>query len=339
MNRPLSTGVLRCLSWALALTASAAWGQATPRPTVAINVSSLSDSAAKRVDALALETRVVQRLLQEGFAVVAPFAEPDVLLSLEGSGERIRLVASGGGEPNVVEVTLAVGSLAELQLELSQRLVDLARAQLATFPPLSAEAASTPAPEQRPTLTPLIPRADAQGLPESGNGSNDIDLGLQVAVGVDALWRGDRLDPLARIVVEAGDRWSLRVAAGLAPSVVPGLEVWDWQLQAGPAFRLWQAGPLSAKVGVLVGVAYHDWTVDPSANIKDDEPVRLLDPFVSADLELSYRLTRLLQLGVRMAPGFTPRRLEHRTKTTDGLLLWGSEAARLESGLFLAGGF
>ena len=333
MPRSLPTGVPRSLSFAVALLASTAWAQApSPRPTVAIDVSALSDSAAKRVDALALETRVVQRLLQEGFAVVAPFAAPDVLLALEGKSERIRLVASGGGEPNVVEVTLAAGALAELQLELSQRLVDLARAQFATFPPPTS---GTPAEAPR-TLTPLIPRG-------SGNPVEPVEPGtsapaVEVAVGADALWRGDRLDPLVRIAVETGlDRWSLRVTAGLAPSSAPGLGLRDWQLQAGPAFQLWQAGRLSAKAGVLVGVAYHDWTVDPSARIQDTAPVRLLDPLVSADLEVRYRLTRLFQIGARIAPGFTGRRIEHRTDA--GALLWGSEAARLESGFFLSGVF
>ncbi len=335
MDRPLSNKVVPALGCALVIVASAAAAQ--PRPTVAIDVSALSDSAAKRVDALALETRVVQRLLQEGFAVVAPFTEPDVLLALEGNGERIRLVASGGGDPNAVDVSLATGSLAELQLELSQRLVDLARAQIATLPSPSPEPEAE-AEAERPAITPLRPRPADPALTE-GPAADDA-VHFDVGIGADALWRIDGIDPLARVVVSTDvapeGRWSVRLAAGFARSSAPGLEIFDWQLQAGVGLRLWRIGRLSARASLLLGVAYHDWVTEPSGGIADITEVRPLAALASVDYEVLWRVVGPLQLGIRIAPGISLVPLTHTVK---GTAVWGRNAARVESGLFLAAGF
>ena len=75
MKRPLSNSVVPALCCALVMVASAAGAQTpspshAPRPAVAVDVSALTDSAAKRVDALALETRVT------------PWGEPIALFKL-----------------------------------------------------------------------------------------------------------------------------------------------------------------------------------------------------------------------------------------------------------------
>jgi len=70
------------------LAAARAWAEG-PRPTVAVDFAALDEAAYRRLDALTLEQRVVLRLAQEGFAVVAPKGDPEILIRLRVLADRV----------------------------------------------------------------------------------------------------------------------------------------------------------------------------------------------------------------------------------------------------------
>ncbi len=59
----------------------------------------------RRLDAVQLESRAVLRLVQEGFAVVGPTAQPDLTIRLSTSATALILETSLGGRRRVVPLS------------------------------------------------------------------------------------------------------------------------------------------------------------------------------------------------------------------------------------------
>lgn len=318
----------RAVFAALLAAASAARAQAPAaeadgpefRVTIAVDLSELPEHLANRVDALGLETRAVQRLLQEGFAVVAPFARPHVLLRAVEQDGAVKLVAQAGNTEEAVVVSLAAGTRAELQLELAQKLVDLARGRAHAAAEAMARAAKQEGPKEerlRPVIIPQVPPAPKR---------QKVDV--RVFVGADALWRG-AVDPLLRVGASVhGEGFTgLAVGLGYSPSGAPGVTVSEWQVSAGPLFRVFDSGWLVAHAGVMGGAVTHHFDVAGTGVV---EPVgSRVDLLLSLPAHLDLRVAGSLRLGVRVAPGTTFRIREH---VRDEAALWRREAARLEAG-------
>src|SRR5262245_7257380 len=63
--------------------------------TVAVDVSSLDARSFRELDALALEKAVMVRLVQDGFAVVSPSADPQVSVRVRKQGAHLLVEARG----------------------------------------------------------------------------------------------------------------------------------------------------------------------------------------------------------------------------------------------------
>jgi hypothetical protein len=326
----MSASPLFALACAVAaLGADAAMAQGAPvssdpelRVTVSVDLAGLPESIARRIDALNLESRVVQRLLQEGFAVVAPFARPHVLLRAEEVDGSVKLVAQTGQSYDEVTVSLAGGTRAELQLEISQKLVDLARIGAQAVAEAFAAASKAEEPRERPRAV-IIPQVPPPPKREYS--------ATELSAGVDALWRG-ALDPLFRVGLSLSGESIVGVAfaGGFAPSQGPGITVQEWQVVAGPRFRLLAANELSAHASLMAGVVAHHWSAPDAVENPSGDKV---DVLVVAPVEVQWQPREWLGLGLRVAPGYDGWTREH---LIEGNLAWRREAARLEAGATIA---
>ncbi len=305
------------LSWLLLAAPASA-----DRLLVAVDFGALPQALAERLDVLALEQRVVQRLLQQQFAVVAPHASPDVLLGAEPGAQGLRLIARSAEGEHTAELPLGTASRAELQLEIAQRLAALARARVS-----AVEAARPlPPPPERPRPPPFRQVRVEVPVPQPARAP---EVEVAVSVGAEALWRA-AVDPQVRVQAELRTRTPLAIAgaAAFTSSSAPGLAVDEWQAQVGVAYRLLQAGRLTARAGLLAGVASHEFRF-AAEQAEEPEGARL-DALVTLPVELLIRVG-ILEVGFRAAPGMTERAREHRR---DGRVVWRREQARLEVGAF-----
>jgi hypothetical protein len=107
---------------------------ATQATSVSVDVTTLDDATFQRLDGTALEKQIVVRLVQDGFAVVAPTWQPAVVLTVHSLGQSVLLQAYGPSGMHKREVAAVVGGkavpAAELRLELVQKAAELVRAAL-----------------------------------------------------------------------------------------------------------------------------------------------------------------------------------------------------------------
>lgn len=321
------------------LTAAVARGQPASAPavqpgpptpvTVTVDFSALSPEVSQRIDALGLESRVILRLIQEGFAVVAAFAAPDVQVRAEEINGSVRLTATGGGGAESVTVTLGTGTRAELQLEMAQKAVDLARTRVAAVQVARLKAQPPPRPPPSP-LRPLPYQPDAP-IPRAPR-----PITVNVTLGAAALWRGPGVDPMAQLSLGIDTRglFGVGVSFGVNRSTAPGLDpaergltVTEWQITTGPRFHLLRAGQWFTDVAAEVGVVSHEYTYQ-GIGVIDPEGDKL-DVLGLVPITFGYRLTDVFEVSLRLAPGIAGRNREHRR---DGVVIWEREAARLEAG-------
>src|SRR5262245_46553680 len=116
---------------AVALLLLGAPARGDDRPTVAVDLTQLDAHTYTQLDGLALEKRIVMRLVQEEFAVVTAVAQPDVLVVIRLEGTSLVLEARGPASAER-RLVLALGPAAtpELHLEITHRILGLVRANL-----------------------------------------------------------------------------------------------------------------------------------------------------------------------------------------------------------------
>ncbi|MEJ7733073.1 MAG: hypothetical protein WKG00_28235 [Polyangiaceae bacterium] len=107
---------------------------ASQATSVSVDVTTLDDATFQRLDGTALEKQIVVRLVQDGFAVVAPTWQPAVVLTVHSLGQSVLLQAYGPAGMHKREVAAVVAGkpvpAAELRLELVQKAAELVRAAL-----------------------------------------------------------------------------------------------------------------------------------------------------------------------------------------------------------------
>ena len=286
------------LALTLALVGSSFAGAAPT--TVALDLSTLEAGAFEALDGVALEKTATVRLVQEGFAVVATTATPDVLISLSASQTPRALVLTGRGPGGASSRSIpwATEALPELHLEVTQKLVELTR--------LIARA-----PE--PVVVPVEP-VIAPRLWEFG-----------AAGGV--LLRQGGVDGLGVVTLRRGDHLRVAVDVGLGGSSGSGVGVFEGSLTAGIAWALrfdrWQL-----EAALVAGGLLHLWSLTTSTT------GTRFSPLVSVPIQLSFGLTPSLRLGLRVAPGWSGAR-EH---LSGDVVLWTRGPLRLEAlaAVFLA---
>jgi hypothetical protein len=289
------------------LVLSAHAGAFAPAPpavvSVALDLTALDEEAYRRVGGLALEKQVVLRLVQESFAVVAPAANPDVRLRVEEAGPGLRLSASSRAGAETREVALAPEEpLQELHLEVSQKLVELARA--VAPPPLPEPAKPEPA-------RPVPPRW----------------WSVEAAAGAEALVRKGGVDAQARLALRWGGRLGVRLAGALSPSRTSEIRVLEWTILAGPAFHHALAPTMDLEVDLLGGLLVHHFTILDAYS--HDHAGDRFDWVLSLPLALTLRPLPFLSLSLRIAGRVDGHGREH---VLGEQVLWSREGFGFEAG-------
>jgi hypothetical protein len=273
--------------------------------SVAVDLSALDRKSYQELDAVSLERALVVRLVQEGFAVVASNASPEVRLKLTREGRAAEL--SAGDEK--VSIELDLKHLREFHLEVAQKAVQLARSaakaldeKKATEPP----PAPPPAPEP-PHENPKPPAEwhDVPPPPEPFNSWN-------VLAGAGVLFRAPGLDPRISLAARyaLSRRIGLHLEAGLSPIPGAAISVYDTSLLLGAGLALINLPLVRVELGLSLGIALHTFSVaDPSAVDRFDSRVDFLGrPFLRAVLNPIGGLLIWLQAGA----GVSSRAREHR---------------------------
>lgn len=261
--------------------------------TVALDVSTVDAVSFEALDGVALEKTATVRLVQEGFAVIAPTAAPDVLVSVSVSAEPRSIVLSGKGPGGASTRSIPWGNetQAELHLEVTQKLVELTR---------------------------VVARAPVVAVVEPVVEPQPSRWHLGAAGGV--LVREGGLDGLGVGLLRWGDRLRFAADLGVGGSRGAGIGVIETTLAAGVAYAL-KFDRWRLEAAVLVGALLHLWSLDTSTS-----GVRV-SALVNVPLQASFAVTPVVNVGLRVAPGWSGAR-EHVSGDT---VLWARGALRLET--------
>lgn len=286
---------------ALLLCGLSGHARASPPFAVALDLTPLTAADHRRIDGAGLERQTVLRLVQEGFAVVSPRAQPDLVVRVSREAEELRLSWQDGAGGDERRVALAAGpGLPELHWEAAQKVVELAR---------SWRAAAV-----RPSAPPLPAPS------------------WQIGASFGGRIRAEALDPLAAAaVVRAGAPFSIEALAQASWSRAPSLSIQELEILAGPA-RRWALGRAgSLHLALLAGVgAHHSASTLPG----DPHPsVLQIGAALSGEAALSFRLAGPLELGIRVAPGLSAPEVVHRSGET---ILWRRGIFRLDGAILAA---
>jgi hypothetical protein len=289
--------------------------------TVALDLRGINEAGWWRIDGVTLESHAITRLLQEGFAVVPPEAPAAIRIRahLEGNWLALELL---GGQLAERRLVLLGPSAAELHLEVSQKIVDLARAASRALK-VGPDGARAPSPPLSSPLPASVEHAPAREL------SSPACWGATAIASM--LYRPGGLDVLGMAEVwRQSGRTALLLAVGVGPMSQAGLQVIEAQVQLGVrrVFRLGDGWESSA--GVLAGALLHRFSL---SGVSGQPQGTRLDWVATAPLTLEHRLLGPLQLGARVAPGYASRGRRHLAGSEQ---LWQRGAFRVESGVFLS---
>jgi len=328
----------------LALVLLAGADRSDAAASVAFDLRGLSAAAYHQIQGLALERNVALRLVQEGFAVVAPGAGADVEVRVSvANGGALVLSATSPHErdapPLRSTVAAAPGSAAaEWHLEVAHKVAEMARVLAARARPRPQAAAvrrATPAapPPDTPldSATPARTEPPAAGATVSGAPAPDRSR-WEVGLGAGALWRAGGSDPLFGILAtHARGRLRLHLDLLGARSAESAIDVWEGQAAAGLGAAVID-GPASLDVGVAGGVVLQRFSV--SSPWASDRAGTRAAPGCWLPVRARWAAGRLV-VAARAALGLAPA-LGH---TSEGATLWSRGALRLEAMLLLAWSF
>jgi hypothetical protein len=222
---------------------------ATPH-TVGVDLSALDRASYEELDAVALEKALVVRFVQEGFAVLAPAASPDVVVHLARTGRRVELRV--GNE--VARVTLDPKHLREMHLELAQKAAELARhaaEKLDAIPPPPPKV--EPPPEPPKPVEPPPPPPPAPPAPR-----------WNVLAAGGLLFRAPGLDPRVTLAgrFAATERVGIHLELGLSPIPAAPLSIYDGAALVGIGLAIVSRPVFRVELGLSAGGALHTYSLD-----------------------------------------------------------------------------
>lgn len=313
---------MRAAWLAVFLWVTGAFAAAPPR-LVAVDLSALDHEAFEKLDAVALESRIVVRLVQEGYAVVALRSAPEGKLEVRLSGSAIVIDASMGPERARREVPMREVPLKELHLEVAQKAVALLRevegrvaVKVETPPPPVVVDAGAPA------ALPDAGVAEPQGEP----------FPTRIEVRGGAVGRLGGVDPFVGLAFRFPLAGGLRgwVEGAYIPGLESSLAVQDGAAAAGAGWAFELSDAVCFEPGVRLGGYVHSFRL-ADARLSQASGVRG-DFLALIPLDLRVRLLDRFVLGLRVAPGFTSRGREH---LVGGAKIYERGAFLLEAGLSL----
>lgn len=291
----------------------------SPVVSVSFDLRALPEQDYRRWDAVELERKVALRLIQEGFAVVSPQSPAQLRLRASRTPEGLLLEAVGPRQRVEQGVRVGRGSIAELHLEVAQKLSEMTRAvQPEPEPPL---------PEPEPPVPEFVlqPPVEVAAAPERP----ELDLGL----GLGTLWHGAGVDPHLLLSVRRSlGAFGLEAEAGLGVSRDAALTVFEAQGGAFFSYRLPVAERLQLEPGVGAGLVLHTFRLEDAwASGRTGTQV---SPAGWARMKLRWRFTERLAAELRVALGV----LRPVTHVREGETLWSRGGVRLETGAQLSWG-
>jgi hypothetical protein len=283
---------------AAALTAGAAL--AAPSPiTVAVDLSGLEETGSPHLDREALESQLVLRLVQEGFAVVPSVAPAALHVTLRSTPDGLRIEAHGRG---LTEARLLAPPGEQVEAEEVPR--DVVAQTLSAI---------------RAVLAP--PAAPAAFSPTARR--------LTMSLGASALWRST-VDPLISLGVRVGRRYGFGFIGELAaaPSVGPNISVDEVGVSGGASYR-WPLRPsVDLEVGARAGLwaGFYELTDASASNPSGSTNAFLFD----APVELLTWMSPRTAWSLKLCPGFVT---EHVLRFDAGQLVWSRSAFHLAVGM------
>ncbi|WNG48763.1 hypothetical protein F0U60_35085 [Archangium minus] len=289
-----------------------------PAVSVSFDLRPLSHQDYRRWEGVELERKVALRLIQEGFAVVSPESPAQLRLRASRTPEGLRLDAAGPRQRIAQHVRMGRGSLAELHLEIAQKLSEMTRALKPELepPPPEPRAAEPAGPVPQPPVGVVFaPR------------SSELDLSL----GLGSLWRGPAVDPHLLLSIRQGlGAFGLEAEAGLGGARGAELSVLEVQGGAFFSYRLSASERLQLEPGVGAGVVLHTYQL--AASWVSARSGTQVSPAGWARMKLRWRFTERLAAELRVALGLL-RPVSH---ASEGGTLWSRGGARLETGASLS---
>ncbi|OJT20381.1 hypothetical protein BO221_30635 [Archangium sp. Cb G35] len=294
-----------------------------PAVSVSFDLRPLSSQDYRRWEGVELERKVALRLIQEGFAVVSPESPAQLRLRASRTREGLRLEATGPRQRVEQIVRMGRGSLAELHLEIAQKLSEMTRA-LKTEPEPPPPRVAAPAPQ---TAGPAPKTAGPVPQPPVGVASAPRSSELNLSLGLGSLWRGPAVDPHLLLSIRHGlGAFGLEAEAGLGGSRGAELTVLEAQGGAFFSYRLSASERLQLEPGVGAGVVLHTYQLAaPWVSARSGTQV---SPAGWARMKLRWRFTERLAAELRVALGL----LRPVTHVSEGGTLWSRGGARFETG-------
>ncbi|GEN11701.1 hypothetical protein SAMN05443572_11563 [Myxococcus fulvus] len=288
----------------------------SPVVSVSFDLRALPEQDYRRWDGVELERKVALRLIQEGFAVVSPRGPAQLRLRASRAPDGLLLEAVGPRQRVEQRVRVGRGSIAELHLEVAQKLAEMTRA---------VQPEPEPEPEPPPPEPVLQPPVEVAAAPVHSG----VDLGL----GLGTLWGGPGVAP--HLLLSA--RWGLGdvgldVEAGLGVSREPALNVFEVQGGAFFSYRHAVTERLRLEPAVGAGLVVHAFRLE-DAWVSEQRGTQV-SPAGWARMKLGWRFTERLAAEVRVALGL----LRPVTHVREGETLWSRGGARLETGVQLSWG-
>lgn len=289
---------------------------AAQRPTVALDLRGLDSAAYRRLDAVALESRSVLRLVQEGFAVVGPDASPDLTIRLTVTSSTLRIETPVARR----SVTLGDEPARELHFEIAQKIVELARDSFRARADRGVPDAGVA------VVAPSAPVPDAALLPAPEPARS---LKTEASLGGGGLIRSLGVDPRAQLDVRLplGEHLAIDLLIAISTSSGPGISVLEPELLAGVGYRIYLSERWSLEPRVLAGASLHVYSLDDLTAV--DLAGSRGDFLMAFPFTLGWNPIGQLSLGLHVAPGFSTRTREHFRR---GISIWRRDAFRLGFG-------
>ena len=295
-----------------------AFGTAQAAPSVAVDLSRLdSDTAAEAAE---LEQALVMRLLQEGFAIDPLTAQPTIVVAVAGGDHELVLSAKSANFERSRTIDTNGSSGAQLQLELVQKAVELARLAREAAPPLPAVAALEPRDESTAlrddvVVTPAQPRLPrwllgvGVGVESTGNLEASLHARFAIAGGFGAAVRADATQP---------DEDEISVG--------------EQELLAGGSHEWRFAHAIALDVGLLGGARRHHFEL---AMPLGERTGTRFDPALAMPVRISLRPWRTFELALWGIAKLSTER-EHVNGTA---VLWHRDAFTAGAGVGVAARF
>jgi hypothetical protein len=299
----------------LVVASCVSWATAHASPGVAVDLSHLEAEAVP--DAAALEQALVMRLLQEGFAIDPLTEEPAIIVAVAGSEDALVLSAKSAYFERSRTIDASGADDAQLQLEVVQKAVELARLAREAAPPPAVAAVAPP-----PVVEAAIERrVEPQPATRRARWRIGADVGVRSSGPIEASLS-------ARYAIVARLGVMLRASAA-KPGDNEAIGVWEQELVAGASYE-WSLSPaMTVDVGIAAGIGRHHFELAMPLGMRTGTR---FDPAVAVPVRIAVQPWHALELSL-WGLAHASREREH---VSGDRILWRRDAVEVGAGAGVA---